>query len=123
MGWRSPLFWIKRTELLRGQQLTEEGRGHLSSVSTTIKKRNAFSKGRLEIHGKQILIFPDYSADLTRRRAAFNEVKVSLRQQEGVRYGLLYPARLRVSYNGETKVFNTPSDVKDYIGSRFGRNE
>uniref|UniRef100_A0AAV2JUX5 L1 transposable element RRM domain-containing protein n=1 Tax=Knipowitschia caucasica TaxID=637954 RepID=A0AAV2JUX5_KNICA len=69
-------------------------------------QRLAREKGRLEFHGKQILIFPDYSADLTRRRAAFNEVKVSLRQQEGVRYGLLYPARLRVSYNGETKVYS-----------------
>ncbi|KAK7925956.1 hypothetical protein WMY93_008266 [Mugilogobius chulae] len=66
-------------------------------------QRVAREKGRLEFRGKQLLIFLDYSADLARRRAAFSEVKATLRKQEGVRYGLLYPARLRVSVDGENK--------------------
>ncbi|KAK7939614.1 hypothetical protein WMY93_002940 [Mugilogobius chulae] len=86
-------------------------------------QRVAREKGRLEFRGKQLLIFPDYSADLARRRAAFSEVKATLRKQEGVRYGLLYPARLRVSVDGETKVFDTPKSVKDFIDFRFGKDE
>uniref|UniRef100_A0A3Q1FHV7 L1 transposable element RRM domain-containing protein n=1 Tax=Acanthochromis polyacanthus TaxID=80966 RepID=A0A3Q1FHV7_9TELE len=70
-------------------------------------------KGRLEFQGKQILIFPDYSADLTKRRAVFNEVKELLRKQDGIRYGLLYPARLRISFDGQVKVFENPQTTKD----------
>ncbi|KAJ4939803.1 hypothetical protein JOQ06_029239 [Pogonophryne albipinna] len=44
-------------------------------------QRLARQKGRLEFQGKQILIFPDYSADLSRRRAAFSEVKELLRKE------------------------------------------
>ncbi|KAL3966279.1 dedicator of cytokinesis protein 1 [Sarotherodon galilaeus] len=66
-------------------------------------QRLARQKGRLEFQGKQIFIFPDYSAVLARRRAAFSEVKGLLRKKDGVRYGLLYPARLRISFNGETQ--------------------
>lgn len=83
-------------------------------------QRLAREKGRLIFHGKDLLIFPDFSADLNRRRAAFNEVKALLRGKEGVRYGLLYPARLRVSWDGETKVFDNPKGVKDYIASKVG---
>lgn len=83
-------------------------------------QRLAREKVRLEFQGKQIFIFPDYSADLSRRRAAFNEVKGALKKKEGVRYGLLYPARLRVSFNGDTRVFDSPAAVKDFIDSKFG---
>ncbi|KAJ4948792.1 hypothetical protein JOQ06_020315 [Pogonophryne albipinna] len=76
-------------------------------------------KGRLEFQGKQILIFPDYSADLSRRRAAFSEVKELLRKEEGVRYGLLYPARLRISFNGQTKMFENPQAAKDFVMAKF----
>lgn len=86
-------------------------------------QRLAREKHRLDYRGKQLLIFPDFSADLTRRRAAFNEVKGVLRKQEGVRYGLLYPARLRVSYEGETRVFDNPKSVKDFIDARFGKDK
>ncbi|XP_019211723.1 butyrophilin-like protein 2 [Oreochromis niloticus] len=48
-------------------------------------QRLARQKGRLEFQGKQIFIFPDYSADLARRRAAFSEVKGPLRKNDGVR--------------------------------------
>lgn len=82
-------------------------------------QRLARQKGRLEFQGKQIFIFPDYSADLARRRAAFSEVKGLLRKKDGVRYGLLYPARLRISFNGETQVFDSPKAVKDFIDSKF----
>uniref|UniRef100_A0A1A8BV28 LINE-1 type transposase domain containing 1 n=2 Tax=Nothobranchius kadleci TaxID=1051664 RepID=A0A1A8BV28_NOTKA len=83
----------------------------------------AREKSRLDFRDGQLLIFPDFSADLTRRRTAFNEVKEILRKQEGVRYGLLYPARMRISFRGETKVFNSPEDVKGFIDSRFGKDK
>lgn len=85
-------------------------------------QRLAREKGRLEYQGKQIFIFPDYSADLNKRRAAFNEVKKMLREK-GVRYRLFYPAKLQVSFNGETKMFDSPTAAKDFYSSKFGDDE
>lgn len=85
-------------------------------------QRFAREKGRLEFRGKQVFIFPDYSADLNRRRAAFNEVKKMLREK-GVRYRLFYPARLQISFNGSTKVFDSPKDAKDFTIAKLGSNK
>ncbi|KAL6476284.1 hypothetical protein MHYP_G00147830 [Metynnis hypsauchen] len=42
---------------------------------------------------------------VARARAAFNEVRRQLRGIDGARYGLIHPARLRVTYNGVQKDF------------------
>lgn len=65
------------------------------------------------------MIFPDFSAGLSKRRAEFIEVKKLLRGKEGVRYGLVYPARLRVSFQGKENVFDTPQAVKDFIANKM----
>ncbi|KAK1893776.1 LINE-1 retrotransposable element ORF1 protein [Dissostichus eleginoides] len=82
-------------------------------------QRLARQKGRPEFQGKQILIFPDYSANLSRRRAAFSEVKELQHKEEGVRYGLLYPAHLRISFNGQTKMFENPQAAKDFVMAKI----
>ncbi|KAK0155340.1 putative nuclease HARBI1 [Merluccius polli] len=41
------------------------------------------------------------SANLARRRATFNGIKQEL-YRKGIRFGLLYPARLRVTFDGES---------------------
>ncbi|KAJ8386010.1 hypothetical protein AAFF_G00178310 [Aldrovandia affinis] len=69
--------------------------------------RLARERGRLEFQGRQVMIFPDFSAELNKRRAEYVEVKKLLREKEGVRYGLVYPARLRVSFQGQEKMFDT----------------
>ncbi|KAJ8403283.1 hypothetical protein AAFF_G00355000 [Aldrovandia affinis] len=81
--------------------------------------RLAREKGRLEFQGRQVMIFPDFSAELNKRRAEYVEVKKLLREKEGVRYGLVYPARLRVSFQGQEKMFDTPQAVKDFIADKM----
>ncbi|KAJ3602119.1 hypothetical protein NHX12_029878 [Muraenolepis orangiensis] len=81
--------------------------------------RLAREKGRLEFQGGQVMIFPDFSAGLSKRRAEFIEVKKLLRGKEVVRYGLVYPARLRVSFQGEENMFDTPQAVKDFIANKM----
>ncbi|GAA6067234.1 uncharacterized protein LOC113648637 [Tachysurus ichikawai] len=61
--------------------------------------------------GNPIRIYPDLSAILSRRRASYNGIKQSL-YQKNIRFQLLYPARLRVTFNEETFIFNTPEEVK-----------
>ena len=47
--------------------------------------------------GDQIRILPDFTQLVSKQRAAFTEVRGLLRGREGVRYGLNYPATLRIT--------------------------
>ncbi|KAF4073593.1 hypothetical protein AMELA_G00244970 [Ameiurus melas] len=55
------------------------------------------------------------SSGLAWSRAAFNEVLRQLRDIEGVRYGILHPARLRITYNGVQKDIISAEEAGDYI--------
>ncbi|KAJ8415775.1 hypothetical protein AAFF_G00403320 [Aldrovandia affinis] len=100
-----------------------ENRGRRCNIRILHEKeqvlRLARERGRLEFQGRQVMIFPDFSAELNKRRAEYVEVKKLLREKEGVRYGLVYPARLRVSFQGQEKMFDTPQAVKDFIADKM----
>ncbi|KAK7909588.1 hypothetical protein WMY93_014272 [Mugilogobius chulae] len=53
---------------------------------------------RLGMQGKpQLRIYPDYTPTVRAKRAAFNEVRALLRDCPDVRYGISYPATLRIT--------------------------
>ena len=62
-----------------------------------------------------ISIFADHTAKVARARAAFNDVRHRLREIPGIRFGLLYPVRLRVTHNGAEKEFKIPEDAMAFI--------
>lgn len=78
--------------------------------------RLARQQDKLIFHGSRVHIFPDFSVDIMKRRASYNTVKNQLRAA-GVRYGLLYPARLRVSFNGTDQVFLTPQAAENFFSN------
>ncbi|KAJ8263918.1 hypothetical protein GJAV_G00143070 [Gymnothorax javanicus] len=51
--------------------------------------------------GDNIHIQPDYTQAVAKQRAEFNEVRGLLRTCEGIRYGLWYPAELRVKMSDD----------------------
>uniref|UniRef100_A0A3P8TKB0 L1 transposable element RRM domain-containing protein n=1 Tax=Amphiprion percula TaxID=161767 RepID=A0A3P8TKB0_AMPPE len=63
--------------------------------------RRARELQRIKVRNMTISIFPDHTAKTARARAAFNDVRRQLRDIEGVRFGLLFPARLRITYGGQ----------------------
>ncbi|KAL6481144.1 hypothetical protein MHYP_G00092240 [Metynnis hypsauchen] len=71
-------------------------------------------KGQLQFQGNRIHIYPDFSADVARRRAAFTAIKPKLREA-GIEYGLLFPARLRINHNGVKHVFESPQQVTVFL--------
>ncbi|KAK1906699.1 LINE-1 type transposase domain containing protein 1 [Dissostichus eleginoides] len=90
---------------------------HIFQVKEEILKLSR-QKGKLVLGGTQIFIFPDYSADLDKRRAAYHEVKAVLRKAD-VRYGLLYPARLRITFGSETRIFDSPQSAMEYYTTKI----
>lgn len=76
--------------------------------------RLARSKGEMSYENKKISFYPDYSADLQRRRDEFLDVKRMLREKE-MEYALIYPARLRIKHQGSIKFFATPAEVQRFM--------
>ena len=58
-------------------------------------------------------IYQDFSVSLSRRRAEFNDIKQAL-YKKGIKFQLLYPACLRVSFGGNTFKFDTPDEAKAF---------
>ena len=67
--------------------------------------RRAQENGPLRYKGEQIAIFPDYTASVARARAAFSDVRNLIRGGRDICYGILDPARLRISHDGDVKEF------------------
>lgn len=67
--------------------------------------------------GKALRFYPDLSASLSRKRAAFKTAKATL-YQKGIPFRLLYPARLRVTHGNETLVFDTPAEAEAFIAQK-----
>ncbi|XP_063819076.1 uncharacterized protein LOC135057105 [Pseudophryne corroboree] len=69
--------------------------------------RLARTKGPLKWNGSPISVFPDFAVDVQKDRAQFLSVKRRLRELD-LPYAMLFPSRLRVVADGETKFFTTP---------------
>lgn len=75
--------------------------------------------GQLKFNGKKIFIYPDFSAETSRRQAAFGPMKAILREKQRVRYGIQYPARLWIEVDGQRKIFDAPVDAKNFCKDKF----
>lgn len=72
------------------------------------------SKGALLFEGSPVHIFPDMSPEVGRQRAAFNSVKVKLRNA-GIPYRMLFPAKLEITMDGSRMSFSDPRAVERLI--------
>uniref|UniRef100_H2ZUV6 L1 transposable element RRM domain-containing protein n=1 Tax=Latimeria chalumnae TaxID=7897 RepID=H2ZUV6_LATCH len=79
----------------------------------------ARDKGQLKWKQHRVYLFPDWSRDLQAKRQRFWEVRKLLREK-GVRYGLFYPAILKITYWGETQSFTDPDEVKKFLTQNVG---
>ena len=60
------------------------------------------------------MFFPDLSAELHRQRRRFDGVKKQLRSLN-IRYGIMYPAKLRLTFNGQSREFDSPADAEKFV--------
>lgn len=64
---------------------------------------------------QRVLFFNDYSAEIVRKRKAYDGVKAQLREMK-VEYALLYPDILRVNTDGGGyRRFSSPGEAKVYV--------
>ena len=82
--------------------------------------RKVSSKRSLKLGDDRIQIFRDLPQAVVKRRAAFTPARNLLRDQPGVKFGLLYPAKLRVTHNGTELMFTDPNEARRYAQEQFG---
>lgn len=67
-------------------------------------------------------VYPDVSAVTAKKWAAFNKIKQAL-YQKGVKFRLLFPARLQVSYKDGTFTFESPEAAQAFYNERVMNKE
>lgn len=73
-------------------------------------------KAPLQHQGSRVSIFPDYTAEVTAQRQAFNKVRKML-TETGAKCTLRFPAKLHVEHNSEVKIFESPEDAERFAKS------
>uniref|UniRef100_A0AAV2MQJ3 Uncharacterized protein n=1 Tax=Knipowitschia caucasica TaxID=637954 RepID=A0AAV2MQJ3_KNICA len=78
--------------------------------------RKARESPALTFQGKRVFIFPDFTAIVAKKRAAFSGVKKELHSCPGIKFGLFFPASLRITLpNGQLRTFDSPDLAMDFV--------
>ena len=79
--------------------------------------RAARLKGPILLDNQRIMFFPDVSADLLKRRKAFDPVKKDLAALSipTLRYGVAHPATLLITFKGKRHTFDTVKAAEDFV--------
>lgn len=81
--------------------------------------RRAREGAPLRFNGEPVGVYLDYTTSVARARAAFNDVKKVLRGRQEVRYGLLFPARLCITYKDLDQEFVDPAKAMEFVNRHF----
>ena len=77
---------------------------------------------KLEYRGSVLRVYPDISAALAKKRAAFIAIKNSL-YLKGIKFRLLHPAHLQVSFRNENFYFDSPQKAQDFYDERIASSD
>ena len=75
------------------------------------------TKGPIQFNGQRITAYPDFTAEVQRKRSSYAAIKASLRDA-GLRYALLFPAKLRVVDGEKVRFFHSAADAGQWLDER-----
>lgn len=75
----------------------------------------------LSFQGQRLHIFRDLPPAVAKKRAAFTPARSLLRDKPGVKFGLQYPAKLRVTYQGKESLFTDAEKALQFAEHHFGK--
>jgi hypothetical protein len=73
-------------------------------------------KGQVTYKGRQIRITPDFSPETMKARRSWTDVIQTLKEHK-CQPRLLYPGKLSITIDGETKVFHDKTKFKHYLST------
>ncbi|KAK7895564.1 hypothetical protein WMY93_020889 [Mugilogobius chulae] len=73
-------------------------------------------KGTVYYDGKKVMFFQDFSTDLIKQRKTFDTVKrlLSSLSIPDLRFGIIHPAKMLVTYQGKRHIFNNASEASTF---------
>ena len=74
----------------------------------------ARTHGPYMVENCKVSIFPDYTLSVQRQRTSFLAVKRELRES-GIQYALMFPARLRIMVDGDSRFYTEPQAAWDWL--------
>ena len=78
--------------------------------------RKASRASAIQHDGQRISIYPDYTAAVVMKRAAFTEVRWLLHRCKETKCGIVSPTTLKITTpQGQQKSFDNPAKAKEYI--------
>ena len=80
------------------------------------KGKSNIYKGQVTYKGRPIRIIPDFSTETMKARRAWSEVMQTLREHK-CQPRLLYPAKLSINIDRETKIFQDKTKFKQYLST------
>ena len=88
-------------------------RMHSTETKMIIQRLSSKKKGSLEYDGQKLSIYPDVPAELREQQAKFNEIRGLLRNTT-IKYGVVHPAKLLITFNEETHSFLKAEDAMEF---------
>lgn len=73
----------------------------------------------MTFRGHRVFFHENVSAELGRKQAAFREVKALLYTKK-IKFRMVYPARLPVSFENAELLFDTPGKAMDFYREHWG---
>ena len=87
---------------------------HSFEVRQTIIRLAAQNgKNGIQYQGRKLSFYPDTTAEQREKQAAFDDVRSALRKTT-LRFGLVHPAKLLVTFQGETRSFTDASKAMTF---------
>lgn len=74
------------------------------------------AKGKVMYKDQEVKFFQDVARETHIKRKQFDEVKQQLKVRN-IQYGILHPARLRVTHAGRSQIFNSPEEAAVFLRS------
>lgn len=74
-------------------------------------------RGNIPLRNVTVAVYPDFSAEVQKKRARFTEVKRQLCIHH-IKYAMLFPARLCVTHEGKAQFFEDPQAVLSWLEHR-----
>ncbi|KAJ1139071.1 hypothetical protein NDU88_005448 [Pleurodeles waltl] len=78
--------------------------------------QKAHEAGPFQVEGGRATLFPDFAVAVQSQQATFLGVKRALRE-EGLRYSLLFPSKLKIILDGTTHFFQEPDEAWAWLES------
>lgn len=77
----------------------------------------ARKKGTVTFENTRLSFYPDFTADVQKKRRQFTQIRSRLRDL-GLKYAMIYPTKLRVQDQDRAWFFNTPEEASDWLDRR-----